>query len=1271
MLDIGIAKDLELKGNKTQLSLQWLNEHSVTEDSEVVDLKISGMGKNDRRYVMKNIYTTSNLSLPIQSCNLETLVTNYNNVNVSKIKFDNYKNVKPKLIISLHHCFLTVPLDVPRSLSAAGPIVTTTRLGVVVYGPTPGEKVSTKNRALHARMCAPSTDSTGNCLQQINWMMQNYFDVETLGVKVTTAQLLSADDERAMELLKKHTRKVGERYECRLLWKQNVPPFPDSFEMALKRLYSVENKMARDIEYGSAYCEKINDYISKGYCRKIEVNELPLNPERVFYLPHFGVKNVNKKGIRIVFDAAAEVKNVSLNKCLLSGPDINNSLISTIFKFREAPIAVCGDIKEMFHQVKIAKEDQDCQRFLWRNGDKNKRVETYVMQRMIFGATCSPTIAQYVKNMNANMFEKESPRAVEAIVNRHYVDDYVDCFQTEEEAAKVVKDVVRIHSVGGFELRNIISNSQRVIQACGESASGVNDSDFSKIPTKRQMLSLNMSIYDPFGFVCEFMVASKILMQKVWKSGIEWDEELPSDLYSNWKLWLGELNMLEEFRIPRCYLKDFSNRKVDLHIFADASEEAMATVAYWRVVSEVGINVSFVMGKSACAPTRYHTIPKLELQAAVMGVRMKDLIVSNHVKSINKIYFWTDSHTVIRWIHSDHRKYKQYVANRVAEILESSGIHNWNWCPGILNPADEATRAKFPVRYEVDGRWKNGPEFLRLPESQWPSANNIENFLDASDSELRSKHVVLVARQCDSVVPDITRFSKYRRYRRTMAWMHRYIQNFCRKFKKVELLKGELSAEEEAWAEQYLCRNVQMEVFADEIADIGLHGHVSKDSKLKMLNPVIGPDKLLRVSGRIENAPCLPNHSKNPIILPNQHPFTRLLVESYHLKFCHINKSTVIAEVHLKFWVPSLRRLLNSIQSRCQVCRIRRSKPCQPQMGLLPIDRVTPYVRPFTYTGLDYFGPVTVTIRRQREKRWVALFTCLTVRAIHLEIAADLSSDACLLCIRNFINRRGAPLVIRSDNGTNFVGIEKELNGEKGFIDNNVMTSSLSALGIQWKFNTPANPSEGGAWERLVQSVKKSLNAMLREHSPRFETLQSFLIEAENMINSRPLTHLAVSPEDPDPLTPNHFLLGCANSTQTPAPFEPRLMSLRKQWRIVKNLRNGMWHQWVREYLPDLTRRTKWCLPTHPLNVGTLVFICDADLPRSQWKRGRIVELFHGKDGVARSAKVNTSSGIYRRPISKLAVLDVDEDSGEASPSGSVHGGGDVGDGHLRIGNAS
>ncbi|XP_075164615.1 uncharacterized protein LOC142237138 isoform X2 [Haematobia irritans] len=324
MVDSKIANELDLQGKKQKLSLQWLNEHCVAQNCEVIEMTISGVGAGDKRYTMKNVYTTSNLSLPIQSCSLQNLVK--------------------------------LPLDVPRILSAAGPIATTTRLGVMVYGPTAGTNPTTTRRALHARRYENKEDD----LQSLNVMMKNYFDMESLGVKITTTKLIPADDERALKLLNEFTREVGGRYECRLLWKENIPPFPESYEMALKRLYCVEKKMARDSEYSRVYCQKINDYLSKGYTRKIEENEKPVNNGRVFYLPHFGVQNINKKGIRIVFDAAAEVHNISLNKCLLSGPDINNTLISTIFKFREAPIAVCGYIKEMFHQVKIAKIKNSC-----------------------------------------------------------------------------------------------------------------------------------------------------------------------------------------------------------------------------------------------------------------------------------------------------------------------------------------------------------------------------------------------------------------------------------------------------------------------------------------------------------------------------------------------------------------------------------------------------------------------------------------------------------------------------------------------------------------------------------------------------------------------------------------------------------------------------------------------------------------------------------------------------------------------------------------------
>ncbi|XP_075151868.1 uncharacterized protein LOC142225894 isoform X1 [Haematobia irritans] len=493
-----------------------------------------------------------------------------------------------------------------------------------------------------------------------------------------------------------------------------------------------------------------------------------------------------------------------------------------------------------------------------------------------------------------------------------------------------------------------------------------------------------------------------------------------------------------------------------------------------------------------------------------------------------------------------------------------------------------------------------------------------------------------------------------------MAWVFRYVTNIKHTCKGEEKVKGDLSLEEEEFASLYLCRHVQQQVYGDDLMDLREKQKVSPSSPLVSLNPFIGKDDLIRASGRIQNAAFLSLGARQPIILPKNHRYTWLLVEFYHQKFLHINTATAMNEIRQKYWIPSLRQLLNNIQSKCSACKVRKCKPRQPQMSALPVERVTPYVRAFTYTGLDYFGPVNVTIRRQREKRRVALFTCFTTRAVHLEIATDMSSDACLMCIQNFVNRRGVPVSIRSDNGTNFVGIAKELRGINAFFDTNNLSSGLTALGIKWIFNTPLNPSEGGVWERLVQSVKKALYKMLKEQSPKLDTLQSFLIEAENIVNSRPLTHLPVTPEDPDPLTPNHFLLGCTNSTQTPAPYEPRLMCLRKQWRVVQNLKNGMWKQWLQEYLPEMTRRTKWCLPSQPLSVGCLVFICDPDLPRSQWKRGRVIELHSGKDGIARSAEVRTDVGVYRRPVSKLAIMN----QGESSPSGSVHGGGDVVEGN-------
>ncbi|XP_017471948.1 PREDICTED: uncharacterized protein LOC108363178 [Rhagoletis zephyria] len=385
-----------------------------------------------------------------------------------------------------------------------------------------------------------------------------------------------------------------------------------------------------------------------------------------------------------------------------------------------------------------------------------------------------------------------------------------------------------------------------------------------------------------------------------------------------------------------------------------------------------------------------------------------------------------------------------------------------------------------------------------------------------------------------------------------MAWLLRFIKR-CRK-RELKYHDYGLTAEEIDAAEHLLCLRVQSEAFASELDCIELGQGVPKDSALKQLSPYLDNDGLLRVRGRIDAATVLPYNARRPIILPYGHIFTRLVVRYHHCQKKHQNHEATLSNIRRKYWIPRIRQLLRSVIAECYLCRISKAEPHAPMMGPLPEVRLEPYVRPFTYTGLDYFGPISITVGRRKEKRWVALFTCLTVRAIHLEIAHDLSTDSCIIAMRNFMNRRGVPARLRSDNGKNFIGANEEAKRFSEVFDTERVQNELSTKGVEWFFNCPANPSEGGVWERMVQCVKRVLRHSLKEVAPREHVLQSFLIEAENIVNSRPLTHLPISPDEEEPLTPNNFLIGVGNAPNTPTVNAPdeRIFGLRKQWRIAR-----------------------------------------------------------------------------------------------------------------------
>lgn len=230
--------------------------------------------------------------------------------------------------------------------------------------------------------------------------------------------------------------------------------------MAKSRLMLIEKKMYVNEEFADGYRKAVQAFIDKGYAKKLSSVEALYKCRRTWYLPHFGVVNNNKPGkVRVVFDAAARVNGVSLNDVLLKGPDQYQPLLAILFRFRVGKVGVCADIAEMFPQILIRQEDRDSQRFLWRDGKITNSIEVYEMVAMTFGAKCSPSSAQFVKNLNALEFINEHPDAVKEIIESHYVDDFVSSFHSEQMALIVSQTVKDIHAKGGFNLRGFVSNS--------------------------------------------------------------------------------------------------------------------------------------------------------------------------------------------------------------------------------------------------------------------------------------------------------------------------------------------------------------------------------------------------------------------------------------------------------------------------------------------------------------------------------------------------------------------------------------------------------------------------------------------------------------------------------------------------------------------------------------------------------------------------------------------------------------------------------------------
>ncbi|XP_055604724.1 uncharacterized protein LOC129752959 [Uranotaenia lowii] len=1157
------------------------------------------------------------------------------------------------------------------------PVAIKTRLGWIVYGGS--DKLRQQFLGYHS---LHHCECKGQANDELHDAVKEFFALEKAGIEKPTRLIESNDDRRARTILESLQRTDSGRYKMRLLWKFDKFRLPENKAYALRRAQCLETKLKKQPQLATVLSEKMKDYVHKGYVRKLTDKELAEEQQRVWYLPIFPVFNANKPNkVRLVWDAAAKVHGISLNSMLLKGPDQNCSLNDVLIRFRENRIAVCGDIREMFHQVLISEEDQHCQRFLWKDNLNDDEPSTYVMQVMTFGASCSPSSAQYVKNFNAEQYKGQYPRAAAAITECHYVDDMLLSVESEREAIKLAQEVRFIHSQAGFEMRNWLSNSQAVVAALNECSgnekslnvgeqmstekvlgmwwctltdsftyklSPKHEEDLlagRRVPTKREVLRTLMAIFDPLGFLSNLLIALKIILQQIWRSSIGWDDRISMKLFDDWLQWLSVLPTVKDIKIPRCYLSNLSldpETSISLHTFVDASELAYAAVTYVRFQQGDRVECVIVGAKARVAPLKFLSTPRMELQAAVIGVRLADSISKALLFKINQRIFWSDSRDVLCWIRSDHRRYSHYVGHRVSEILDTTQIGDWKWVPTDENVADEATKWQRLPDLKSGCRWLSGPEFLREDEAAWP----VERFgKSCTEEELRPNASCNVHSLLPAPFIELDRFRSWNFLRRTAAWILRFAHNAQYK-KYQERWCGPLSGKELRQGEMLMFRQAQSDFFKDEINSLLLTESttptVHKSSPIYKLWPFLDEEQVLRATTRIEACEAASMDAKNPIILPKDHPISRLIVLHYHIKYYHRNHQTVINELRQRFRVtPRLSSLYWKVRANCQLCKNLKAAPRPPRMGNLPSTRLSTFTRPFSFIGIDYFGPMFVSVKRSTEKRWGVLITCLTVRAIHIEIAHSLSSESCIMALRNFMGRRGTPIQIFSDRGTNFIGANKELKLALGEMDQNIILQEISSPNTTWSFIPPASPHMGGSWERMIQTVKRNLNQIKPKHQLNDEVLRNLLIEVENIVNSRPLTH--VSSEDPEQpvLTPNHFLVGSSNGLKPASSMDNSEQAVRRTWRSSQVEANIFWKRWVRDYLPDLTQRSKWHSPVVPIKVDDIVVIVDANLPRNCWPMGRVISAEASSDGEVRKAVVQTANGVYERPAVKLAVLDV------------------------------
>ena len=971
-----------------------------------------------------------------------------------------------------------------------------------------------------------------------------------------------------------------ERIISALPWKSEEPPVSNR-EAVKIRQEKIDSRLS------SEQNQKRDQYFQE--LQELQIIESCSEDTTVktWYLPHHCIW---KKKLRVVFDGS--FGSPSINDMLLTGPNLLLVIPISLISFRLYELPIVADIEKAFLQVGVEEADRNFLRFIV-NGTE------FRFCRVPFGLTCSPAILNSSLQLLYDSFENKYPDTVLRLRTSTYVDDVLGSFPDEKTLCKFKEESTGLFKLAGMNLRGWTSSPTKVLGVQYNS-----DTDQMVLPltehqvfssrkcSRRELLSYSASLFDPLGLALPWTIQLRMLLQSTWKSGLSWDEDFPPEIKKVWLRLLAQAESEKELRFSRC-LKFADASTFELHSFCDASQFGFATCTYL-----VSPNSSvLIYSRGRVTPLKPPlTTPRAELMAALLSARAIKLLQEIPQFRALPIFFWSDSTCVLQWIRAKTLCPRVFVQKRVQEISSVEG--QWNYVPSADNPADLASRGVDAEALNRSSFWTNGPPWLSSPDL-WPRPPDSLSNLVTVDT------FATVASPLDDFedfyAPLLSRCSSLLRFQRILAWIIRFTQSSrlrpCVQDKFVH------SHELQAAFHTAILHEQEM-YHPSELTDVRSGKSVSRSSPLVPLKPSWDDTRGLLVTS--------PRTMEEPkIFLPRESRLTLLVIKQIHEQLAHAGPDRTLAKFQSLYWTPRARTLIKRVLKDCTVCK-RFSPPRYAQNeGNLPDFRVN-FSHPFQTTGVDHAGPLYL---QSGEKVYVLLFTCACTRALHLELVSSLNTEETALAFRRFQARRGCPSQVFSDNAACF--------------------KRLSPLvPTSWKFIPERSPTWGGWWERMVQTVKRSLRKVVGRSTLHRTELLTVLLEIEGAVNERPLTYVSDAPGSFSPLRPADFL-----SLKQPlgAPWvDSTSESLSKRWKHTQKVAADLVKRWYNEYLPTLRQWRYGSTAGIEPNIGDIALLSEGVKGKGSFTLVRILDLHPGKDGFVRVATVLLRGRPTRRLIRML-----------------------------------